>query len=256
MADRLVVTAMTHRGAVREHNEDALTIAGLIAANVSMAEPVTCVTHVTRPLVVAVADGLGGHAGGEVAAGHAARLLAQEGPFIHGSDELTGLIHRIDAEVTADSLARPELAGMATTVAGLLFAPDSTVWFNVGDSRVYRLNDRYLGQLSVDDSPGAAEPGAQARVTHLVTQVVGGAGDTIEVHTGLDTATGCWLICSDGLSDLVEVEAMEKTLSSAAEASHLVKTLWALAMNASGRDNISILLVRREADQAATFPGG
>lgn len=249
LSDRLVATAMTHSGAVRDRNEDALAVAGLVAAEISMPEPLTCSVPVSAPLVVAVADGLGGHAAGEVAAGHAVRTLAGEDWPAGSLGSLAGLVRRIDREVIAQGLRHPELAGMGTTLAGLLCTPEETVWFNVGDSRVYRLDGRRLGQLSVDDTP-AAEPGAAGRPSHLVTQVIGGGGGggDLDVHGGRDTRTGCWLICSDGLSDLVAVDAMEEALSTALDDAHAVKALWTLAMDASGRDNISIVLVRREED--------
>ncbi|MEO3855993.1 protein phosphatase 2C domain-containing protein [Acrocarpospora sp. B8E8] len=245
MDDRLVVTAMTHVGAVRDHNEDAVTAAGLVISEISMAEPITCSLTLSRTVLVAVADGLGGHAGGEVAAAHTVGVLARHGSTAETPGDLAGLIKDIDAQITTMSAEHPVLTGMATTLAGLLFTPATTTWFNVGDSRVYRLDDRFLGQLSVDDSPGLGEPGAPPPPTHLVTQVIGGFGADIDVHTGVDTRTGCWLICTDGLTDLVPVADMEEALNSDGDDSQAVKRLWALAMNASGRDNITIVLARR-----------
>ncbi|WP_307836828.1 PP2C family protein-serine/threonine phosphatase, partial [Acrocarpospora phusangensis] len=230
---------------IRDHNEDAVTAAGLVIADISMAEPVTCSLTLSRGALVAVADGLGGHAGGEVAAGHTVRTLAREGAATAGPGELAELIKEINAELTGIAAEHPALTGMGTTLAGLLFTPDATTWFNVGDSRVYRLDDRFLGQLSVDDSPQRGEPGAPPPPTHIVTQVIGGSGAEIDVHTGEDTRTGCWLVCTDGLTDLVPVDAMEEALNSAADDGQAVKRLWALAMNASGRDNITIVLARR-----------
>ncbi|GAA0390493.1 hypothetical protein Acor_47220 [Acrocarpospora corrugata] len=245
MDDRLVITALTHVGAVRDHNEDAVTAAGLVISEISMAEPITCSLPLSRTVLVAVADGLGGHAGGEVAAAHTVGVLARQGAAADGPGELAGLIKDIDAQLTALAAQHPFLTGMATTLAGLLFTPDATTWFNVGDSRVYRLEDRFLGQLSVDDSPRGGEPGAPPPPTHIVTQVIGGSGRDIDVHTGADERTGCWLLCTDGLTDLVPVADMEEALNTADDDSQAVKRLWALAMNASGRDNITIVLARR-----------
>ncbi|MBO3750627.1 serine/threonine-protein phosphatase [Streptosporangiaceae bacterium NEAU-GS5] len=248
MADVVTVTAMTHVGAVREQNEDALAIGPVVALEVSMAHAVTCTMDVRRPFVVAVADGLGGHAGGEVAAAHIVRGFAREGERLEELAAVADLVRQIDAELTDEAARQPSLAGMAATVAGLLFTPAETNWFNVGDSRVYQLDDRYLGQLSVDDSPLAGEPGAAAPVTHVVTQVIGGSGTAIEVHGGPSTRHGCWLLCSDGLTDLVAVSELEEVLCSSQDDAHAVKRMWALAMNASGRDNITIVLARRRGD--------
>ncbi|MDH2425661.1 serine/threonine-protein phosphatase [Sphaerisporangium sp. TRM90804] len=255
MDDRLVVTLMTHTGAVRDANEDAVTAAGLVVSRISMPEPVTLTVSAARPVLVAVADGLGGHAGGEVAAGHAVTVLASEGASVDDLEGLARLVKEIDVQVTAMSDRSPRYAGMGTTVAGLLFGPEKTSWFNVGDSRVYRMEDRFLGRLSVDDSPGGGEPGAAAPVTHIVTQVVGGTGGGLEVHGGDDSRDGCWLVCSDGLSDLVSVAEMEETLNAEADDALAVKRMWALAMNASGRDNITIVLARRGSGEGAVVVG-
>ncbi|WP_214102658.1 PP2C family protein-serine/threonine phosphatase [Acrocarpospora catenulata] len=239
MDDRLVVTALTHVGAVRDHNEDAVAAAGLVLSEVSLAEPVSHALTLSGPAVVAVADGLGGHPGGEIAAAHTAQALA--GDRLPGEPAgLPELIKEIDAEVTALAAGQPGLTGMSTTVAGLLFTAEATTWFNVGDSRIYRHEGRILGQLSEDDSPTWGEP------SHLVTQVIGGDGLELDVHTGAGLRTGCWLVCSDGLSDLVPIAEMAAVLNEAQDDTEAVKRLWAMAMAASGRDNITIVLARRE----------
>ena len=84
--------------------------------------------------------------------------------------------------------------------------------------------------------------------TNYITQSLGGSGNsTIVPHVGQDTepGPGAWLMCSDGLSDLVPLEEMERIIAEAGDDNIAVYNLWQAAMNASGRDNISILLVRR-----------
>jgi serine/threonine protein phosphatase PrpC len=250
------VTAMTHRGAVRGNNEDALVVGAFVASEVDLADPVTFRFSPTQPVVAAVADGLGGYGGGERASACAVRRLAAAGPDIAGPDRLAAVLDDINRAI--EKLAtEPGLTGMGTTVAGLVVGPDVGLWFNVGDSRVYQENGGYLGQLSRDDSPVAAFEGladGPAPTTNLITQYLGGPGSdgNVHPHVGVVEPGGRWLICSDGLSDLVEVAEMERILRAETDEVRAVKAFWVAAMNASGRDNISVLLV--SADGPASAP--
>lgn len=261
----VTVTAMTHRGAVRDGNEDAFVIGALTAAGVDTADPVVVRLLVEEPTVVAVADGLGGHRAGEVAAALAVRRLAE-----HARSTGVGeLLREINAELYGLAGANPAWAGAGTTVVGLWLTPHRTSWFNVGDSRLYREVGGYLGQVSVDDSPapdrngsdgdgsgpagGGPGPAGPERAgagrTHLVLQSLGGAArfEPVHPHTGTERYLpgSRWLICSDGLSDHVDVAGMERILAENPDDDvRAVKALWVAAMNAGGRDNITALLVR------------
>ncbi|PRY00557.1 PP2C family protein-serine/threonine phosphatase [Allonocardiopsis opalescens] len=244
----VTVTAMTHRGAVREGNEDALVVGSLTASSVSMSAPMRVSLSPNVPAVVAVADGLGGHAAGEVAASHTVQRFAEQGEWQEGKETISELLRAIDAELQEYAEDNPDHSGLGTTIAGLLFAGEEIFWFNVGDSRAYRLHPDKLQQLSQDDSPAVpgAEPGTLAAVTNLITQSLGGSAGELEPHVGTDSPeeSASWLLCSDGLSDLVEGTDMVRLISEAPDDSSAVTALWKAAMDAGGRDNISIALVR------------
>ncbi|WP_441249537.1 PP2C family protein-serine/threonine phosphatase [Kitasatospora sp. McL0602] len=236
-AVEVTVTAMTHRGAVRTGNEDAFVIGTLTAANVDTVDPVVVRLLVEEPAVVAAADGLGGHNAGEIAAALTVRRLAERAR----STEVGELLREINAELYELATADRACAGAGTTAVGLWLTPHRVRWFNVGDSRLYREHGGYLGQVSVDDSP--------ADVTNLVLQTLGGAPsfEPVHPHTGTEPYVpgSRWLICTDGLSDLVGVAEMELILAENSDDDvRAVKALWVAAMNAGGRDNITTLLVR------------
>jgi serine/threonine protein phosphatase PrpC len=132
---------------------------------------------------------------------------------------------------------------MGTTVAGLVAAEDTLIVFNVGDSRVYAVDDAMLTRLSVDDSPPLA-PGQTHTV--IVTQTIGGtaAERSIEPHlTSREPAVGDrYLICTDGLSDVVDEPKLGAALSGrgGGEAAY---ELWRAAMEAGGPDNITVAVV-------------
>lgn len=233
---RLQVTVMTHRGAVRNANEDCLVVGAFTACGVDMVEPVSWEMPLAGPVVVAVADGMGGHAAGGTAAAHAVRTLAVAAPA--DAAEVVAVLQRIDAELLAASRADPAVAGLGTTIAGVVLGGGSSVRFTVGDSRIYLERGGYLAQLSVDD---------RSPLSGGLTQCLGGNADGTPLRPRVEAfdeeALGRLLLCSDGLSDLVHHEEMEKLLTHPGSPTRAVKALWAAAMNASGRDNITIALI-------------
>ncbi|WP_026128489.1 PP2C family protein-serine/threonine phosphatase [Nocardiopsis halophila] len=245
----VTVTALTHRGAVRPANEDAVVMGALTVASANMNVPVRCVLSLTEPVVLAVADGLGGHAAGEIASEHAVHRMAEMSPRMTGPDDVAMLLKNIDEEIKDHATQHAEFSGMGTTVAGMLLNTDGNFWFNVGDSRTYRLEGNRLRQLSQDDSPPLppSEDGKPV-TTNFITQSLGGSGSTAMVpHVDRDAEPdpSAWLMCSDGLSDLVAQDEMERIIAEASDDEGAVHALWRAAMDASGRDNISILLARR-----------
>lgn len=245
----VAVTALTHRGAVRPSNEDALVMGALTVAGASMTAPARCTLPVHTPLVLAVADGLGGHAAGEIASEHAVHRMAESGAQLKGPEEVATLLKLIDGEIRDHAQQNAEFSGMGTTVAGLLVTGDAVYWFNVGDSRTYRIRGSRLEQLSHDDSP-PLPPSEDGRpvTTNFITQSLGGSSSaTMDPHVGTDSDPGAegWLMCSDGLSDLVSQEEMQEIMATAEDDDAAVHTMWQAAMAVSGRDNISIMLARR-----------
>lgn len=239
-AAEVTVTALTHRGAVRAENEDAF-VAGPIVACSSMTHPAICTLPTVEPVVVAVADGIGGQVAGDIASEHVSRRLAEVGPRLRSLEHVRDLLHALDEEVQDHAAQHAEFAGMGTTIAGVVVSPaGGHVWFNVGDSRVYRVDGARLVQVSEDDSPPTVDGGSSS----FITQSLGGrASGVITPHLGAEAGTA-WLLCTDGLTDMVPVEEIEKVLSGAGSDEAAVYALWQAAMGAGGKDNISVVLAR------------
>ncbi|HYS37654.1 MAG TPA: PP2C family serine/threonine-protein phosphatase [Pseudonocardiaceae bacterium] len=234
----LRVTALTHRGAIRTGNEDSLVVGGFTACGVDLADPVTLMLPMRDPVVVAVADGMGGHEAGEMASAHAVRSLAATSPKDAAQVEV--VLRRIDDDLTSACRDSPGLCGLGTTIAGVLIGSQEGHCFTVGDSRVYAEHGGYLAQLSVDDRGP----------TGGLTQSLGGRSDGSALWPRLAElpAGSRLLLCSDGLSDLVNADTIEKLLATSDEPARTVRALWVAAMNASGRDNITIVLVEPDND--------
>ncbi|MFJ3792319.1 PP2C family protein-serine/threonine phosphatase [Kitasatospora sp. NPDC090091] len=250
MAAYIAVSALSHEGLVRKRNEDSLTVGPWTLCATVTTNPQTLLFPLGPPCVVAVADGLGGHPGGEVASALVARELAAAGPALDGEEAVRETLQACNRAVYAVAAGDPGLAAMGTTVAGLVLLAEQAVAFNVGDSRVYRVADDGLRRVSVDDSP---PPPPGRRTTAMVTQTLGGSfGLTfVEPHVrSAPLAAGDrYLVCSDGLTDPVPEEELAELL-----ARHRADVergdgraafeLWKAAIEAGGPDNISLALVR------------
>jgi PPM family protein phosphatase len=251
---RLYATAFTHQGAVRASNEDTIAVGAWIA-NEPMAAPVVLERTVTAPLICCVADGMGGHAAGEVASRIVAEHLARRAAEASDEAAMARLLHGLNDTLFQLMDERPAWYGMGTTVAGVAVAPSGIIVFNVGDSRVYRTKPGALVQLSTDDTPGPKLPDGRTAVytSAIISQVLGGygpdePGERMVPHILREPlADGArYLICSDGLTDLLDKAAIEELLEEDDQAS--AAALFEAAMAQGGEDNISLILLRLQQD--------
>ena len=247
---RLRATAFTHQGSVRPGNEDTIAVGGWIQ-RLPMAAPVVLGHEVAAPVICLVADGMGGHAAGDVASRTVAERLSRRAAEATEEAAVVRLLHEANAELFALMDESPVWSGMGTTVAGVVVAPSGLVVFNVGDSRVYRIEPGGLVQLSTDDTPGPKLPDGRtaAYTTSIITQVLGGhgpirPGEEIVPHVLTEPlADGArYLVCSDGLTDMLAPPQIEALLGDDDEAS--AQALFEAAMAQGGDDNISLILLR------------
>ncbi|MEU1406796.1 protein phosphatase 2C domain-containing protein [Streptomyces sp. NPDC005728] len=241
----VAVTALSHPGLLRERNEDSLVVGPWTLCATVTESPQTLYFPVGTPLVVAVADGLGGHPGGDVASALVVRRIASNGLALSSEDAVRDTLNACNRAVyqAAGGDAGSELAAMGTTVAGVVVQPDAVLVFNVGDSRVFAAAPDGLRQLSVDDSP-PLEPGQ--RTTSLVTQCLGGspAYRPVRAHvTAVPLSPGRYLVCTDGLTDPVPPEVLDEVLREHDD-NRAAFELWKAAIAAGGPDNITLALVR------------
>ncbi|GAA5017751.1 protein phosphatase 2C domain-containing protein [Terrabacter aeriphilus] len=233
----LSVGVVTDVGRVRAHNEDAA---------------------LTRGTVFVVADGMGGHAAGEVASRIASETVVElaDRPAIQVRD-LVAQVAEANRRILASAARHPEQTGMGTTVAGLALVSvgGSRHWavFNIGDSRVYRLLDGDLTQVTADHSEvwelverGLLTP-EQARVhpgRNVVTRSLGrdpmGVVDTwvFPPYPG-----EVFVICSDGLSNELTHEQIEAVLLEHPDAEAAAEALVRRAVEAGGHDNVTAIVV-------------
>lgn len=239
----LLAAAVTHRGAVRDHNEDALVIGTMVSAGEN-ATPVEVLLRLDRPVLVAVADGMGGHEAGEVASDVVTRHLVAAVPAMDTPTGVADVLQAVNRRLFLEMDARPALSGMGSTVAGVVLCRDEIVVFNVGDSRVYQILDGYLTQVSVDDALQPSDASGR-RDSTVITQALGGSDEPIEPHVRVLPlrAEQLYVLCSDGLTDTVALEQMERILSGPDHVD-AVGALLDAALRNGGRDNVSIVVLR------------
>ncbi len=214
--------------------------------------------------LVAVADGVGGHAAGEVASGAAIDMLMMldkchlQEPL---ADELERAVREGNDRIRFLAECRPQYAGMATTLSTVALGDDDTYAIaNIGDSRIYLLRDGRLDQLSHDDSlvqqlvdAGRLQP--EEAATHPYKNVVVAVldGDP-ERKPKVQVQEACpgdrLLLCSDGISDVLDAAVIEEVLSGTPR-EQCPQRLVDLALKAGSRDNVTAVVADVVAAQAA-----
>ncbi|MEN0129279.1 MAG: Stp1/IreP family PP2C-type Ser/Thr phosphatase [Brevundimonas sp.] len=209
------------------------------------------------PHLLMVADGMGGHAGGDVASSVAVAAFAPLDGESHGPDgaldELEAALENARDEIIARSEAEPELAGMGTTVIAILRAGNKLAMVHLGDSRGYLMRDGELTQVTTDHTfvqhlvdigritPEEAEHHPQRSV---VMRVLGDFDAEVTPDMSMREARvgDRWLLCSDGLSGFVSADTIAETLRSIADVDQCADRLVQLALRAGGGDNVTVVL--------------
>jgi serine/threonine protein phosphatase PrpC len=249
---KLEAHGISHPGAVRTSNQDRL----LIDPDLGL---------------FLICDGMGGHQHGEVAAEIAVAAVRHyvessrnpaevTWPFGYNmnlsveSNRLLTAIRLANRQVWRKAEEELESAGMGTTVAAILAGPTAATVANVGDSRIFRCKAGKLEQISIDDtmvnvmlSKGVITPDAIAShpMRHMLTQAAG-SQESVEVHLREMTFEPgeTWLICSDGLSGVVDEGSITGVLGSSASLKDCTQQLLDAALGRGAPDNVSILLLR------------
>lgn len=249
--DALEIVSQTDPGMVRSHNED------------SVASDAGCG-------LVVLADGMGGYNAGEVASGIAVSVLASEvrhrledarpedldeaGTEL-GQSLLLDNVRKANLSIFHAAQSQPQYSGMGTTIVTALFYDDRVAVAHVGDSRMYRLRgeeletitrDHSLLQEQIDSGLISKEDARLSKNKNLVTRAVGIDSEVEpELHV-FDVQVGdLYLLCSDGLNDMVEDEDIGMTLQMMQNNLPLAATqLIQMANDNGGRDNVSVILVK------------
>lgn len=229
----------THVGKVRRQNEDAAW-------------------YDEKRGVFAVADGMGGHLAGEVASGmaiEAVQNMAQKNEFASITVMREAVMSAHEA-ITRHAQKNPACMGMGTTLSVMWRGGHYMYIAHVGDSRIYRFRNDELEQITQDHS--LVEELVRARIitreearTHprrnIITRALGTQGDNLPDLLAADIKPGdLWLLCTDGLCGMISDEEIARVLSSGATLEMMAGSLIEKALDAGGRDNVTLVLCREE----------
>lgn len=250
MPDNIVIAGRSDVGQIRRRNEDSYQVFPDLG-------------------IAVVADGMGGHPGGDVASRIAAEAAAdsladavREGGI--GDDFAEGFrpvmreaVLTAHRSIREEASVKPELDGMGTTLTAMVVDPETGTWIigHVGDSRAYRLREGELLQLTRDDTwvqdqidRGDMRP-ESARLSpyaHLLTQCVGLEDEPEpQVLDGVSAAGDAYLLCTDGLVGMLDDHEVARILGNGTgEPEDPLQALIEAANEAGGHDNITAALIR------------
>lgn len=239
-------SAQTDPGRVRTNNEDAVTF-----------------DEVTRLCVLA--DGMGGYNAGEIASGMATafikselvRWLSEAGPQANAGEVSRAIeicVDNANRSILNAAQANPAYAGMGTTLVAGVFQGALLMVGHIGDSRCYRWRGNQLMQITKDHSllqeqldAGFLTPeqAALSSNRNLVTRALGVENDVrLELHVHDVEAGDVYLMCSDGLSDMVDDASIARILYNGTSLDQMSQQLVCQANENGGRDNITVLLIQ------------
>jgi len=252
LAQVLEIASCTDPGMVRSHNEDSIA------------------TDAANGLVV-LADGMGGYNAGEVASGMATTVIITEMRQILASTQPNQIDPRTNQTIAARLMreqvlkangsiyqaaqSQPQYAGMGTTLVVSLFYDNRVLVAHLGDSRLYLLREGALRQVTrdhsllqeqIDSGLLTAEQAKNAQHKNLVTKALGiDPSVEPEIHEYPTRPGDLYLLCSDGLCDMVEDEEISTALQALGGNLKLAaQQLVQMANDNGGRDNVSVILVR------------
>lgn len=239
---RIVLTAASRVGCVRSNNEDMiLAYDKFIRSEAYQTEFMT--ENIDR-FIIALADGMGGHQAGEVASADTLENLLffiNDLPKGLSSSEFNEMImvwlDSVNQMISSKGLVDPSLSEMGTTLVGVTYYNGKYYWMNCGDSRLYRFRNGHLTQISIDHSLNNVQ--GIKKHSNVLTNCIGAGckSSYIDFYDFTDDFLqgDVYLLCSDGLNDMVKDADIESLLANGASANRLCEA----AIEAGGYDNVS-----------------
>lgn len=229
----MIAYGATNVGKIRKNNEDAYLIC-------------------QDEGVFILADGMGGHKGGEYASAMAVEALGQSLKKAQSPGDIERAIQEVNGKIFEKASQHEELSGMGTTLSVVDLIGPELYFANIGDSRIYQLRGGEFSQLTKDDSyvnylvdVGAISE-AQAQDHPKKNVLLKALGTTEEVDILIQSLAwkegDCYLLCSDGLSNMLTEEEMAKILREM-DPQRAVDTLIDKALDSGGKDNITVIVL-------------
>jgi protein phosphatase len=241
------ITSASRVGCVRRQNEDMILVDSHFVRNSDYATTATLKSE--DRYIIAVADGMGGHNRGDVASNDVLKNLQfyyHDLPMGLGASEyyeaVVEWLDSINNFIASKGRADEQYQGMGTTLVALSYYCGDFYTVNCGDSRLYRFRDSQLTQLTTDHSLN--ELLGEEKHTNIITNCIGGGctssyADMVQITNDVKTGD-LYMLCSDGLTDMVPVDKITELLADGADANALCEA----AIAAGGFDNVSTCIIK------------
>ncbi len=264
------VCAVTHAGRIRKENEDNYDLNGRMTSTGDLKKGSAFVQSMTEPFHLSVCDGMGGESYGELASGIAVETIAAHAANVYESGEdfsfaISNCLDDANSRICAEINARGKRMG--TTLATIYAIKGNVICVNIGDTRVYHYSKGILEQISFDHTHAqtivdAGEvsmdnigriPDAKRLTRHLgVFPEEGGISPNISVIDDVEDGD-IILLCSDGLTDMLDDDEITAVLSTAENAQGAASKLVRRALEVGGKDNITVMTAFMNVEETAIF---
>jgi PPM family protein phosphatase len=241
-----------HTGKLRKVNEDACYFGGTFSG-ASTSAPVPAKLS-SDSWIIAVADGIGGHKAGAYASREVVMSLAACADIT--PEGINDVLLKANKRLHEQGVVNTDLAGCGAAVVGMFASGSNLYGFNVGDARLYRQEGGKLKQVTNDDSVEQmlvqeglmrAHEGIRPATMHALTQSVGGSSEYVEIEPHFHliplVKDARFILCTDGLTDMVSGRDMERIVIPVLNPASAVLALFQAAMEAGGKDNVTIAVV-------------
>jgi len=257
MFDNVRYCEKSEIGLQRRHNEDSLLIVDQFCNHYDLQK---------YGMFFVVADGMGGHAAGEIASKMACKEVVSayyrdDVIFQNNVDDVELKMRKLEKSVwlAHDQLInaakeKKELHGMGTTLSALVFSDNKALIAHIGDSRIYRCRKKSCERMTVDHTKnqalidaGKIRPGHENSFYYgyILTQALGGYGDLAEVFTRVENVQrgDAFLLCTDGLHDLVTDHEIQEILAANSSPQTTCDILVQSATSKGGNDDITVIVI-------------
>lgn len=246
---KLEIHAVNDIGCSRTNNEDMMSVGGILLRDASLELPVEIDDESDSYFYILVSDGMGGHEKGEEASELLLKCISDS--FMNGrispedaEENLRQLVYEVSCTLNMRGIEENQERILGCTLTGVIWIGAKAYLVNAGDSRTYRLRSGILKQLTTDDTERGITGDENA--SKLLLNAIGGGSHgrlTVEDITDRIMEGDTILVCSDGLTDMVDDEGIEEILcSNERPAESLVET----ANRNGGADNISVIVAHLE----------
>lgn len=260
MFDKVSHCEKSDIGLLRHNNEDSYRVVDRDCAHYDLEK---------FGLLFVIADGLGGHAAGEIAS----RMACEEAVAAYytgdaadqeSRDTSLSPVRRLEKtlwsahqKIVDMAKARDEWRGMGTTLSALALSGDHALIAHVGDSRIYRFRNRSCERMTIDHTENQrlisigkipADDDGNHCGRHIITQALGGGGALSSVYTRVESLRSgdVFLLCTDGLHDLVADREIEKILEAHPLPDAACDALVQAAIQKGGHDNVTVVVIHTE----------